>query len=70
MIPRTPEVSGLSFFYGLRAWHIGTIQRCNKLTSATSRTGLSNSAVSTTLEVYNSGVFTLATLAFYADTRL
>ncbi len=47
-------------------WHIGATQRCNKLTRATSRTGLYKSGVFTTLEVNNSGVFT--TLGFYAAT--
>ncbi len=55
-----------------KSWHIGlgTTQRCNKLTRATSRRGLYNSGVPvfTTLEVYNPGVFT-ATPGFYADTR-
>ena len=50
-----------------KSWHVGTTQRCNKLTSATSRTGLYHSGVFTTLEVSNSGVFT--TLGFYAGTR-
>jgi hypothetical protein len=40
-----------------KSWHIGlgTIQRCNQLTTATSRTGLYDSGVFTALEVYNSG---------------
>ena len=54
---------------GTKSWHIGTTQRCNKLTSATSRTGPHNSGVfSTTLEVYNSGLIT--PLGNYADTRI
>ena len=57
-----------------KSWHrdigLGSTQRCNKLTRATSRTGPYNSGVLTTLEleVYNPGVFT-ATPGFYADTR-